>query len=233
MILVIDNYDSFVNNLARYVRELGCETRVVRNDALGVSQIESLRPRGVILSPGPCGPREAGISLELVRKLGARVPMLGVCLGHQVIGEALGGRVVRAPRPTHGRASQIRHCETGLFDGLPNPLRVGRYHSLIVSRDELPADLEVTAWTDDGLVMGLEHSTWPVFGVQFHPESILTQQGHALLANFLRRTGHDVPPRDASAFRERPLLSVPDTEESGTPPATDESLLPTNPTVHW
>ena len=189
MLLLIDNYDSFVHNLARYFARLGQETRVVRNDAIGVNEIRRLRPGAVVLSPGPCTPREAGASLGIVRELCAEVPILGVCLGHQVIAEALGGKVVRAPLPVHGQASQIMHDATGLFAGVPSPLRVGRYHSLVVEPNSLPAELRPTAWTDDGVLMALEHTRYPVYGVQFHPESILTECGYHLLTNFLELAG--------------------------------------------
>ena len=189
MILLIDNYDSFVFNLARYVRELGCETHVVRNDALTVEQVAQLEPDAVILSPGPCTPAEAGICVELVRQLGDRLPMLGVCLGHQAIAAACGARVIRAAEPVHGRASSIIHTGTDLFAGLPNPQQVGRYHSLIVDVADLPAELVVTARTPDGIPMAIAHRTQPLWGVQFHPESILTEGGHALLRNFLHLAG--------------------------------------------
>jgi anthranilate synthase/aminodeoxychorismate synthase-like glutamine amidotransferase len=189
MLLLIDNYDSFVHNLARYFERLGQETQVVRNDAIDVVAIRRLNPGAIVLSPGPCTPREAGVSLELVRELHAEVPMLGVCLGHQVIAEALGGRVVRAPRPVHGQASEIRHEGRGLFDDLPPTLQVGRYHSLVAQPDSLGEPLRATAWASDGVVMALEHQQFPVFGVQFHPESILTDHGYALLVNFLRLAG--------------------------------------------
>ena len=187
MILLIDNYDSFVFNLARYVEELGVETRVVRNDAITIAGIRDLEPQAVILSPGPCGPAESGICLDAIRELGPSIPMLGVCLGHQAIAHALGGRVMESGAPVHGRSSLVTHTGTGLFEGLPNPLQVGRYHSLIADPGSLPADLDVTAWTDDGAIMGLEHRRWPMAAVQFHPESILTLRGHQLLANFLAR----------------------------------------------
>lgn len=192
MLLLIDNYDSFVYNLARYLEELGCETRVLRNDSLSVEEIEALRPEAIVISPGPCTPREAGVSEEVVRRMGPQVPILGVCLGHQAIATALGGRVTRAPEPVHGRTSLISHDGQTLFAGLPNPLQVTRYHSLIVDEATLPEELEVTSRTPEGLIMSLRHRTWPVYGVQFHPESVLTQHGHAMLAAFLRLAGISV-----------------------------------------
>jgi anthranilate synthase/aminodeoxychorismate synthase-like glutamine amidotransferase len=190
MILLIDNYDSFVHNLARYLRRLGQETIVLRNDALDVAAIRPLRPQAIVLSPGPCTPNEAGASLSVVRELHREVPMLGVCLGHQVIAQALGGRIVRAAEPMHGRSSEISHSRTGLFANLPSPMRVGRYHSLVAEEATLPADLMVTARSRcDGLIMAFAHRTSPVFGVQFHPESILTEHGYGLLSNFLRLAG--------------------------------------------
>jgi anthranilate synthase/aminodeoxychorismate synthase-like glutamine amidotransferase len=189
VVLLIDNYDSFVFNLARYIAELGIETRVVRNDAVTLDEIATLAPAAIVLSPGPCTPREAGVCSDLIRTLGATQPVLGVCLGHQVIADALHGRVEESPWPTHGRASLVHHAETGLFEGLPNPLRVARYHSLIVQPQNLPDELEITAWTEDGVVMGLRHRHRPLHGVQFHPESVLTEHGHLLLANFLRIAG--------------------------------------------
>jgi anthranilate synthase/aminodeoxychorismate synthase-like glutamine amidotransferase len=189
MLLLIDNYDSFVHNLARYFERLGQDTRVVRNDEIDVSAIKQLRPQAIVLSPGPCTPREAGTSLEIVRGLHSVLPMLGVCLGHQVIAEALGGRVVRAAVPVHGQSSLITHDGTAIFGGIPSPFEVGRYHSLVVEPETLPSTLRPTAWTSDGVLMAFEHVQFPVYGVQFHPESILTEYGFDLLANFLRLAG--------------------------------------------
>tara|TARA_R110002072_G_scaffold303099_1_gene493438 strand:- start:153400 stop:154098 length:699 start_codon:yes stop_codon:yes gene_type:complete len=189
MILLIDNYDSFVFNLARYVTELGVEAEVVRNDAVSMCDVIESKPEAIILSPGPCTPSEAGICVELVREVSGRIPLLGVCLGHQAIAAAFGAGIVRAPEPVHGRTSQITHDATRLFEGLPNPLRVTRYHSLIADEKSLPDELKVTSRTDDGLVMAIEHRQHPTFGVQFHPESILTQMGHALMRNFLMLAG--------------------------------------------
>ena len=186
MILVVDNFDSFVHNLARYFQRLGQETLVVRNDALDAAGVRALQPQAIVLSPGPCTPREAGCSLDLVRELHQEVPLLGVCLGHQVIGEALGGRVVRAPLPMHGRTSLIQHSAQELFEGLPNPLSVCRYHSLVVEETSLPQTLRATAKTADGVVMALAHRSLPVYGVQFHPEAVLTEGGFEILSNFLR-----------------------------------------------
>ena len=186
MILVLDNYDSFVFNVARYFEEIGRPTEVVRNDAATVEQIEAMAPEAIVISPGPCAPAQAGISLDLIRRVSGRIPILGVCLGHQAIGEAFGGRVVRARRPLHGRASRVEHDDAGLFQGLPNPVSVGRYHSLIVEFDEFyDGPLVVTGRSEEGEVMALAHREHPTFGVQFHPESILTEGGHRLLQNFL------------------------------------------------
>ncbi|HET7922217.1 MAG TPA: aminodeoxychorismate/anthranilate synthase component II [Gammaproteobacteria bacterium] len=192
MLLMLDNYDSFTYNLVQYFGELGEDVQVVRNDALTVAEIERLEPARIVISPGPCTPNEAGISLELIRQLGGRIPILGVCLGHQAIGQAFGGRVVHAEQVMHGKTSLIHHTGQGVFAGLPNPFEATRYHSLVVERDSLPDCLEPTAWTRhaDGSVeeiMGLRHKTLAVEGVQFHPESILTQHGHALLKNFLEQ----------------------------------------------
>jgi len=185
MILLVDNYDSFVFNLARYLEELGETVEVVRNDAIDVASARARRPSHIVLSPGPCTPAEAGVSVDLVRVLGESTPMLGVCLGHQSIAVAFGGRLRRAARPAHGVVSPIAHEGDGLFTGLPSPLPVTRYHSLVVDPDGVPAELRVTARTDDGEIMALAHASMPVWGVQFHPEAIMTSGGHRLLANFL------------------------------------------------
>ncbi len=185
MILLLDNYDSFTYNLYQYLSELGAEVQVRRNDELSVDGIAALAPERIVISPGPCTPSEAGVSVELVRELGARVPILGVCLGHQAIGAAYGGTVVRAPQVMHGKLSAIHHGGAGVFAALPDPFQATRYHSLIVRRADLPECLEVTAWTDDGLIMGLRHRQHPVQGVQFHPELIMTEAGKQLLQNFL------------------------------------------------
>ena len=191
MLLMIDNYDSFTFNLVQYLQALGAEVRVERNDALTVDAIERLRPEKIVISPGPCTPDEAGVSLEVVRRLGATTPILGVCLGHQAIGQAYGGQVIRAQRIMHGKTSAMRHRGEGVFAGLPDGYVATRYHSLVVERESLPDCLEITAWTelDGGFeeIMGLRHREHPVEGVQFHPESILTEHGHALLENFLQR----------------------------------------------
>jgi anthranilate synthase/aminodeoxychorismate synthase-like glutamine amidotransferase len=195
LILVIDNYDSFVHNLARYLRELGCETEVVRNDEIDVDAIASRRPSHIVLSPGPCTPNEAGVSVELIRALGPSIPMLGVCLGHQCIGQALGGRIVRALRPMHGRTSLVRHVGDGVFAGLPNPLQATRYHSLVVASESLPEELIATAYSEEGEIMALRHRSLPIVGVQFHPEAVLTQHGYDLLRNFLEGVSSSDSPR--------------------------------------
>lgn len=189
MILLIDNYDSFVHNLARYFRRLGQATHVVRNDAITPDEIRRMSPDAVVLSPGPCSPNEAGVSLEVVRTFVRRIPLLGVCLGHQTIASALGGAVVRSEKPMHGRSSLITHDGTGVFVDVPSRLTVGRYHSLIVASRPWPSDLRVTATTDDGDIMAIQHREAPVFGLQFHPESVLTEYGYQLLANFLKQAG--------------------------------------------
>ena len=192
MLLMIDNYDSFTYNLVQYLQSLGAEVNVVRNDAMTVDEIAKLAPERIVISPGPCTPNEAGVSLEIIERLGANTPILGVCLGHQSIGQAYGGHVIRAGRIMHGKTSRIRHEGKGVFAGLPDAYEATRYHSLVVERSSLPDALEVTAWTEneDGSfeeIMGLRHREYPVEGVQFHPESILTEHGHALLKNFLER----------------------------------------------
>jgi anthranilate synthase component II len=189
MLLLIDNYDSFTYNLVHYLGELGADIEVHRNDRITVERALELKPQAIVLSPGPCTPREAGICLDLIARAGSHVPILGVCLGHQAIGDAYGGVVKRAPVPMHGKLSEIRARDVGLFKGLPKSFEVTRYHSLIVERATLPDALEVTAETADGLIMGLQHRVHPVHGVQFHPESIASEHGHAILANFLTLAG--------------------------------------------
>jgi anthranilate synthase component 2 len=205
MLILIDNYDSFTYNLVHFLGELGAECEVIRNDKISADEVLKKKPQAIVLSPGPCTPNEAGVCLDLIAKAGPRVPLLGVCLGHQAIGQVYGGKVIRAPVPMHGKLSTIRHTGKGVFKGLPERFEVTRYHSLIVERASLPATLEITAETADGLIMGLQHKTHPVHGVQFHPESIASEQGHALLANFLEIAGFSSPrrrnvprPRDAA-----------------------------------
>lgn len=204
MLLLIDNYDSFVFNLARYFERLGQEVWVARNDALDVNTLGGLRPAAIVLSPGPCSPAEAGVSLELVRRWCDSLPILGICLGHQTIAAALGGKVVRAAEPMHGQASKVWHDARGIFADVPNPFVAGRYHSLVVEEAALPASLRVTARTDQGVVMAVDHRERPVVGLQFHPESILTESGYVLLANFLRIAGLAVPARLPSIVDEHP-----------------------------
>ncbi len=189
MILVVDNYDSFTYNLVHYLAELGAQTHVVRNDDLSVEEAWALQPEAVLLSPGPCAPDQAGICLSLIETAAETMPILGVCLGHQSIGQAFGGEVVRAKTLMHGKTSPILHEGRGVFGGLPSPFTATRYHSLAVRRETLPDVLEVTAWTEDGEIMGLSHRTRPIHGVQFHPESIATQHGHEMIANFLDLAG--------------------------------------------
>ncbi len=184
-VLLIDNYDSFTYNLYQYLSELGATVEVARNDQISVGEVAARRPDRIVISPGPCTPAEAGISIDVIRELGSQIPILGVCLGHQAIGAAYGGAVVRAPLVMHGKLSPIYHRGQGVFAGLPSPFLATRYHSLIVRREDLPAELEVTAWTEDGIIMGLRHRSLPVEGVQFHPESIMTEGGKQMLANFL------------------------------------------------
>ncbi|RMD60620.1 MAG: aminodeoxychorismate/anthranilate synthase component II [Alphaproteobacteria bacterium] len=194
MFLLIDNYDSFTYNLYHFLGELGARIEVRRNDALGVDEALALHPQGIILSPGPCDPDRAGICLDLVAAAAGRVPILGICLGHQAIAQAFGGRIVRAPVPMHGKLSAVRHAGAGVLAGLPSPFQATRYHSLTVAREGLPAVLEVTAESDDGLIMGLRHRELSIHGVQFHPESIASEHGHALLRNFLILCGHNAEP---------------------------------------
>ncbi len=185
MILLLDNYDSFTYNLAQYLGELGCTLEVHRNDKISVEQIARKKPERIVISPGPCTPQEAGISVELIQKLAEEFPILGVCLGHQAIGAAFGAKIIRAPKLLHGKTSEIEHDGKGIFRSLPNPFTATRYHSLIVERKSLPRELEVTAETRDGVIMGLRHRKYKVEGVQFHPESVLTESGKQLLKNFL------------------------------------------------
>ena len=186
MLLVIDNYDSFTYNLVQFLGELGASPVVCRNDQVTVEQIANGGYRGIVISPGPGEPKSAGVSLAAIRQLGARLPILGVCLGHQAIGEAFGGRIVRAPRPIHGKASRVQHDGRGIFAGVPNDIQVARYHSLIIERESCPAELEVTATTSDGIIMGVRHRAFPIEGVQFHPESVLTSNGMQILSNFVK-----------------------------------------------
>jgi anthranilate synthase component II len=217
MILLVDNYDSFVFNLARYFERLGQETVVVRNDAISVDEVVAMAPDAVVLSPGPCSPAEAGCSLELVRDLPAQLPILGICLGHQTLAMALGGRILRAAEPIHGRRWPIYHAGGGILAGLPSPVLGCRYHSLIVERETLPAAFEITAWTDDGTIMAIEHRERPLVGIQFHPESILTDCGYPLLAAFLRRSGIALP------------TELPTVESERASPALEEFLPPERP----
>jgi len=219
MILVIDNYDSFAHNLARYVEQLGHAPTIYRNDAISTREIEQLAPRAILLSPGPCTPSESGICCDVVRQLGPKIPILGVCLGHQAIVAALGGNVVRAARPMHGRGSSIQHDQQGLFADLPTPMQVGRYHSLIAERATLPRELMVTATAEEETIMGVAHESWPTFGVQFHPESILTEHGYDLLANFLRiarlKASRRSPVAEASLPPCRNVWQQPATADGG------------------
>ena len=185
MLLMIDNYDSFTYNLVQYFGELGEEVRVFRNDAITLKEIAAMRPDFLVISPGPCSPREAGISVDAIKEFAGQLPILGVCLGHQSIGYAFGGEIVHAQKPMHGKLSPVHHLDSGVFAGLPNPFTATRYHSLAIRRETLPACLEITAWTDDGEIMGVRHRQHAIQGVQFHPESIMTEHGHAMLKNFL------------------------------------------------
>ncbi len=186
MLLMIDNYDSFTYNLVQYFGELGQDLKVYRNNKITIPEIEKMHPDRIVVSPGPCTPKEAGVSIEVIKHFAGKLPILGVCLGHQSIGEAFGGDVIRAPYLMHGKTSMIRHDGKTIFAGLPNPFEATRYHSLIIKRETLPSTLEVTAWTDDGIIMGVRHKQFKIEGVQFHPESILTNAGKDLLGNFLK-----------------------------------------------
>ena len=194
MLLLIDNYDSFTYNLVQFLGDLGARCDVRRNDRLTVGEALALGPQAIVLSPGPCTPTDAGICLELIARAAPAIPVLGVCLGHQAIGQAFGGRVVRAPLPMHGKLSSLKHSGEGIFEDIPNPFAATRYHSLTVERASLPDCLISTAETGDGVMMGLAHRDLPIYGVQFHPESIASEHGHRLLGNFLRRAGHNVKP---------------------------------------
>jgi anthranilate synthase component II len=187
MLLMIDNYDSFTYNLVQYFGELGEDVRTVRNDEITLDEIVAMKPDRICISPGPCTPHEAGVSIPVLQQLGGKLPILGVCLGHQAIGAAFGGKVIRAKQVKHGKTDLLHHTGVGVFKDLPDPYTVTRYHSLAIERESLPDCLEVTAWTDDGEIMGVRHKTFDIEGVQFHPESILTEHGHALLQNFLKR----------------------------------------------
>ena len=219
MILLLDNYDSFVYNLARYVRELGDTPVVHRHDALSVDDVAAMAPSHIIISPGPCSPTEAGISTEVVRRLGASIPILGVCLGHQCIGAAYGGEIVRAGRPMHGKTSLIHHNGAGIFHGLPTPFRATRYHSLVIAPASVPAGLEVTATSEDGEIMAVQHTRDPVYGVQFHPESVLTEHGYRLVDQFLH--GVSEAPRPVPVAADCVLVPAgpePSTLASAPPP---------------
>ena len=185
MLLMIDNYDSFTYNIVQYLGELGADVRVFRNDGITIEQIEAMAPERIVISPGPCSPAEAGISVATIRHFAGKLPILGVCLGHQSIGAAFGGKIVHARQLMHGKTSLIQHADVGIFRGLPQPFTATRYHSLAIERESCPDCLEITAWTDDGEIMGVRHKTLPIEGVQFHPESIMTEGGHHLLKNFL------------------------------------------------
>jgi anthranilate synthase/aminodeoxychorismate synthase-like glutamine amidotransferase len=217
MILLIDNYDSFVHNLARYVRELGWDAVVHRNDAVTLEEVEELRPSHIIISPGPCTPAEAGVSTDLVRRFGPSTPILGVCLGHQCIGAAYGGDIVRAARPVHGKTSVVVHDGSSIFAGLPSPLRVARYHSLVIGKPSLPPSLRVIASArDDGEIMAVEHREHPVVGVQFHPESAASEYGYAMLDRFLRGN-HSAPTHLASRADGAPGTPLPVTDDEERP----------------
>ena len=219
MILLIDNYDSFVYNLARYVRELGEDSVVRRHDETTPEEIDALGPSHIIISPGPCSPGEAGISTDVVRRFGPTIPILGVCLGHQCIGAAYGAGIVRAARPMHGKASRIHHDGRGLFAGLPNPFAAARYHSLVISRSNLPAELSVTASAEDGEIMAVEHTRHPVIGLQFHPESVLTEYGYVLLDRFLHGATSSLDALPARADVTQPAAVAVSVRPTASPPA--------------
>lgn len=202
MLILIDNYDSFTYNLVHFLGELGATCEVVRNDKISAEDVLKKKPQAIVMSPGPCTPNEAGICLDLIGRAEGKVPMLGVCLGHQSIGQSYGGKVVRAPEPMHGKLSTVHHTNKGVFKDLPEHFEVTRYHSLIVESESLPAELEITAETDDGIIMGLQHKEHPVHGVQFHPESIASEHGHALLANFLELAGFTPQRRNVPSRRD-------------------------------
>jgi len=204
MLLMIDNYDSFTYNLVQYFGELGVQVRVFRNDAITLPDIAALRPRYLVISPGPRAPEQAGVSMAAIREFAGKLPIFGVCLGHQSIGAAFGGKIVHARKPMHGKTSPVHHEGAGIFRGLPDPVVCTRYHSLAIERASLPACLEITAWTDDGEIMGVRHREFAIEGVQFHPESIMTGHGHAMLANFLRQTGEGA--LHAPATGGRPII---------------------------
>jgi anthranilate synthase/aminodeoxychorismate synthase-like glutamine amidotransferase len=221
MILLIDNYDSFVYNLARYVRELGEEPLVRRHDAVSVEDILTLHPSHIIISPGPCSPTEAGISTDVVRRLGPSIPILGVCLGHQCIGAAYGGEIVRAGSPMHGKTSRIHHTGSGLFSGLPSPFTATRYHSLVIAPASVPPGLSVTATSEDGEIMAVQHTEHPVYGVQFHPESVLTEHGYRMLDHFLHGVAAAPRPLPATADGALPSpVDGPSTLASAPPPVS-------------
>lgn len=220
MILIVDNYDSFAHNLARYFRRLGQATEVVRNDAIDVAAIRTAKPQAVVLSPGPCTPEEAGCSLEIVRELHGELPILGICLGHQAIAAALGARIVRAEQPMHGRTSLVEHIGAPLFRDVPSPLVACRYHSLVVEPGSLPYELRVTATGDDGTIMAIEHVRYPVFGLQFHPEAVLTEHGYRILANFLELSGQPVTADVAALAATEYLLPVSSQQELLKQPVT-------------
>lgn len=196
MLLMIDNYDSFTYNLVQYLGELGEEVMVIRNDEITLEAVQQLNPAGVVISPGPCTPDEAGISMDLIKRFSGKVPILGVCLGHQSIGQAFGGRIVHAKKVMHGKTSPVFHDGKGIFQGMPNPFTATRYHSLVIERSSIPDCLEISAWTEDGEIMGVRHRTLPVEGVQFHPESVLSEHGHQLLGNFLQGNHIQQPSSD-------------------------------------